>query len=153
MKKAVFTGSFDPITKGHEALVLQALPLFDEIIVAIGVNSSKSYMFPLERRIEWTKATFKDYPSIKITHYEGLTADLCKTVGASYIIRGVRTASDFEYESQMAEANKLLNPNLTTVLFMTDPSLHCYSSSLVRDVIKNGGSVKQLVPENIDLKI
>ena len=149
MNKAVFCGSFDPITKGHEAVVLQAMPLFDEIIVAVGINISKKNTFPLERRIQWIKDVFVDYPKVKVISYEGLTVDMCRQYGANYIIRGLRNSSDFEYESTIAEANKKINPEIETIFFLTDPSLRCVSSTVVRDLIKHNYPVDEFVPEKI----
>lgn len=148
-KKAVFCGSFDPITKGHEAVVLQAMPLFDEIIVAVGINISKKNTFPLERRIQWIKDVFADYPKIKVISYEGLTVDMCRQYGANYIIRGLRNSSDFEYESTIAEANKKINPEIETIFLLTDPSLRCVSSTVVRDLIKHNYPVDEFVPDRI----
>ena len=120
MRKAVFSGSFDPITKGHEDIVLKALPLFDEVIVAIGINNVKKCAFPLERRLQWIKDTFADYPKVKVTHYEGLTVDFCKDNGADFIIRGLRGSADLEYETTIAEANKKINPEIETIFLLTD---------------------------------
>jgi len=147
MKTAVFAGSFDPITKGHEDIVLQAMPLFDEIIIAIGVNIDKKYAFPLEKRIKWIENTFAEYPNVKVVSYQGLTVDLCKKMNAGFIIRGLRNTTDFEYESVIAEANKKLNPEVETVFFLANPNLRCVSSSVVRDIIKNGGDLTAFIPE------
>ena len=149
MKKAVFCGSFDPITKGHESVVLQALPLFDEIIVAIGVNILKKNSFSLDQRIQWIKDVFADYPKVKVVSYEGLTIDMCRQYGANYIIRGLRNASDFDYESSIAEANKKINPEIETIFFLTEPSLRCVSSTVVRDLISHNYAVDAFVPEKI----
>ena len=147
MKTAVFAGSFDPITRGHEDIVLQALPLFDEIIIAIGVNIDKKYAFPLEKRIKWIENTFAEYPKVKVVSYQGLTVDFCKKMNARFIIRGLRNTTDFEYESIIAEANKKLNPEVETVFFLADPTLRCVSSTVVRDVLKNNGDVSAFIPE------
>ena len=147
MKTAVFAGSFDPITRGHEDIVLQALPLFDEIIVAIGVNIDKKYAFPLEERIKWIENTFAEYPKVKVVSYQGLTVDLCKKMNAQFIIRGLRNTTDFEYESIIAEANKKLNPEVETVFFLANPTLRCVSSTVVRDLIKNSADLTGFIPE------
>jgi pantetheine-phosphate adenylyltransferase len=147
MKTAVFAGSFDPITKGHEDIVLQAMPLFDEIIIAIGVNIDKKYAFPLEKRIKWIENTFAEYPKVKVVSYQGLTVEFCKKMNAGFIIRGLRNTTDFEYESIIAEANKKLNPDVETVFFLANPNLRCVSSSVVRDIIKNGGDLTAFISE------
>ena len=147
MKIGVFAGSFDPITRGHEDIVLQAMPLFDEIIIAIGVNIDKKYAFPLEDRIKWIENTFAEYPKVKVVSYQGLTVDLCKKMKAGFIIRGLRNTTDFEYESIIAEANKKLNPEVETVFFLSKPELRCVSSTVVRDVLKNNGNASAFIPE------
>ena len=147
MKTAIFAGSFDPITRGHEDIVLQALPLFDEIIIAIGVNIDKKYMFPLEKRIKWIENTFAEYPQVKVVSYEGLTVDFCKKMNARFIIRGLRNTTDFEYESIIAEANKKLNPDVETLFLLSDPNLRCISSTVVRDLVKHGADLNNFIPE------
>jgi pantetheine-phosphate adenylyltransferase len=147
MKTAVFAGSFDPITRGHEDIVLKAMPLFDEIIIAIGVNIDKKYAFPLEQRIKWIENTFAEYPKVKVISYEGLTVDLCRKMNAGFIIRGLRNTTDFEYESIIAEANKKLNPEVETVFFLSDPTVRCISSTVVRDLIKNHADLTGFIPE------
>lgn len=147
MKTAVFAGSFDPITRGHEDIVLKAMPLFDEIIIAIGVNIDKKYAFPLEQRIKWIDNTFAEYPKVKVVSYEGLTVDLCRKMNAGFIIRGLRNTTDFEYESIIAEANKKLNPEVETVFFLSDPTVRCISSTVVRDLIKNHADLTGFIPE------
>ena len=149
MRKAVFSGSFDPITKGHEDIVLKALPLFDEVIVAVGINNLKKNAFSLKQRLQWIKDTFADYPKVKVAHYEGLTVDFCKDNGADFIIRGLRGSADLEYETTIAEANKKINPMIETIFFLTEPSLRCVSSTVVRDLLKHNCSVEQFVPEKV----
>ena len=149
MKKAVFTGSFDPITKGHEDIVLKAMSLFDEVIVAVGINNMKKCAFSLEQRLQWIKDTFADYPKVTVAHYEGLTVDFCKENGVKFIVRGLRGNADLEYETMIAEANKKINPEIETVFFLTEPSLRCVSSTVVRDLIKHNCSVEQFVPKKV----
>lgn len=125
------------------------MPLFDEIIVAIGENIMKKNAFSLERRIQWIKDVFADYPKVKVMHYEGLTVDFCKENGANYIIRGLRGSADLEYESVIAEANKKINPDIETIFILTDPSLRCVSSTVVRDLLKHNYPVDEFVPERL----
>lgn len=147
MKIGVFAGSFDPITRGHEDIVMKAMPLFDEIFIAIGVNIDKKNQFPLEDRIKWIENTFAEFPKVKVISYEGLTVDLCKRLNAGFIIRGLRNTTDFEYESIVAEANKKLNPEVEMLFFLSEPNLRCISSTVVRDLVKNGVDLKGFVPE------
>jgi|SRR6185312_6571738 len=149
---AIFPGSFDPVTKGHESIVLRALPLFDSIIVAIGNNSTKSYMFPLEKRKEWLKQTFAAHKQVTIEEYSGLTVDFCKAKKASYILRGIRNPGDYEFESNIAQMNKMMMHELETILMLTLPEHTAISSTIVRDILKHGGNVAQFIPSGIVLK-
>ncbi len=152
MKKiALFPGSFDPITKGHESIILRALPLFDRIVVAIGVNVEKSYYFPLEKRMIWIRDVFKDFPSVEVITYEGLTVDLCKKLNVKYILRGLRTSADFEFERSIGQMNKMMLPDLETVFLLTTPEHTALNSSIVRDIIRNGGDASPFVPDHVDL--
>lgn len=148
-KTAVFAGSFDPLTKGHESIILRALPLFDEIHVMIGINSQKSGMFCLEKRIEWIETTFKKYPQIKAVSYKGLTIDYCRQVGASYILRGVRSTTDFQYEQNIARINQTIDPEIETLFMLTLTEDIPISSSAVREILMFGGDVSKFVPTAI----
>jgi len=150
-KIAIFPGSFDPITKGHEDIVKRAIPLFDKVIVAIGVNSNKKYMYSLEERVKWIETTFNFEDRVTVDHYEGLTVNFCRKIGASHIIRGVRNAEDFQFESSIAQMNKELAPEVDTLFFVTNPEFSAYSSTIVRDIIRNGGDVTKFIPNTIQL--
>ena len=136
MKKAVFPGSFDPFTKGHEAIVLKAINLFDEIIIGIGINSKKKYLFDTEKRIIHIKELFKNYPTVKVGTYQKLTVDYCKEIGANNIIRGLRNSTDFEYEKSIAHINTAIS-GLETVFFLTDEKYSSLNSSIIRDLYLN----------------
>jgi len=148
---AVFPGSFDPITKGHESVVRRAAPLFDKIILAIGINSSKNYMFDLELRKNWLIKTFADINNIEVLTYEGLTVDFCKKQNAGFILRGLRSYSDFDYEFGIAQMNKSMNNNVETIFLLTEPEYSAISSTIVRDIIRNNGNVEQFLPESVTL--
>ena len=148
-KTAVFPGSFDPPTRGHESVIRRALPLFDEIIVAIGENAEKTGYFPLEKRIEWLKAIFRDEKTIRVEKYTGLTVDFCKRMDAPYILRGLRTAADFEFERSIGQMNKIISPDTETIFILTSPEYSALSSSIVRDILRNGGDVRQFVPDEV----
>ena len=149
---AVFPGSFDPITKGHEDIVKRVVPLFDEIIVAIGVNSSKNYFFPLEKRMQFIEQTFAGEDKIKVQSYSGLTIDYCRSVGARFILRGLRTSADFEFERGIAQMNKAMATDIETIFILTAPELSAINSTIVRDILKHGGNASQFVPGRIQLK-
>ncbi|MBM72545.1 MAG: pantetheine-phosphate adenylyltransferase [Crocinitomicaceae bacterium] len=146
MRKAVFAGSFDPITLGHENVVRRSVSLFDEIIVAVGVNFNKESRFSKEDRIVMLEAVFSDLPSVMVQSYSGLTADFCMEIGASWLLRGVRNSSDFEYECTIAQMTKKLAPTLETTILFTKEEFSSISSTIVRDVIANGGDVSEFVP-------
>ncbi|MDR0228761.1 MAG: pantetheine-phosphate adenylyltransferase [Flavobacteriaceae bacterium] len=152
MRKAVFPGSFDPITNGHYDIINRALPLFDEIIVAIGVNSDKKYMFSLEQRKKFIEEAFKDEPKIKVMTYEGLTTDFCAQQNAQFILRGLRNPADFEFEKAIAHTNRFLT-KIETVFLLTAASTSFISSSIVRDVLRNKGDYTKLVPASVKIKI
>lgn len=146
MKKAVFPGSFDPITLGHVDIIKRALPLFDEIIVAIGSNASKKYMYSLEERIRCIKNAFNGNLKISVTSYEGLTANFCKQEKAQFILRGLRNATDFSYEQSIAQANNKVN-GVDSIFLIASPEYAYISSSIVRDIARNGGDINPLIPQ------
>ena len=148
MKKAVFPGSFDPITIGHVDLIYRGLEIFDEIIIAIGVNADKKQLFSLEDKIQQIKNTFINEPKIKVASYKGLTIDFCKSVNSKYILRGLRNSSDFNYEQSIAQTNSSLS-SIESVFLISSPQLTHISSTIVRDIIRNGGDYKSLVPESV----
>lgn len=152
MKKiAVFPGSFDPITLGHYDIIKRGVGLFDKIIVAIGVNADKKYMFPLEERRRFIEEAFADEPKIEVMTYEGLTIDLCNKVGAQFILRGLRNPADFEFEKAIAHTNRELS-QIETVFLLTAARTSYISSSIVRDVLRNGGDYTILVPASVRVK-
>ena len=151
MRKAIFPGAFDPITLGHEDIINRAIPLFDEIVIAIGVNAEKKYMFTLEERKRFIEETFKNEPKIKVITYEGLTIDLCRKIKADFILRGLRNPADFEFEKAIAHTNRELS-KIETVFLLTAASTSYISSSIVRDVIRNGGEYQMLVPKAVRVK-
>jgi pantetheine-phosphate adenylyltransferase len=150
---AIFPGSFDPITRGHENVILRALPLFDKIIIGLGENSEKKSMFSIEQRIQWIHKTFAGYPSISVESYSGLTVNFCRQMGAGYIIRGLRTSADFEFERCIGQVNKVLHAEIETVFFLSLPEFSALNSSVVRDVIKHGGNPDSFIPEKLKNKV
>jgi pantetheine-phosphate adenylyltransferase len=145
---AVFPGSFDPITKGHESVILRALPLFDQIIIAVGENSEKNGYFPIEQRMVWIGKTFDQYPKIIVSSYTGLTVDFCKTMNASFILRGLRTSADFEFERSIGQMNKNIS-GIETVFLLSAPEYTSLNSSILRDIHKHGGDISAFVPEAV----
>jgi pantetheine-phosphate adenylyltransferase len=160
MRKAIFPGSFDPLTLGHMDIIRRSIPLFDEIVIAIGVNAEKKYMFSLEERKRFIEETFKDDPSVSVITYEGLTIDLCKKLNAEFILRGLRNPADFEFEKAIAHTNRRLSTSsnseqakkIETIFLLTAANTSFISSSIVRDVIRNGGDYKVLVPDAVRIK-
>lgn len=153
MKKiAVFPGSFDPFTIGHEGIVNRALDLFDEIVIAVGANALKKSYYSLETRKKMISKVFCVEPRVKVDHYEGLTVDYCVKKGAKYILRGLRTAADFEFERAIAQVNKALESDVESVFLLTVPEHTPVTSTIVRDIIRSGGDASQFVPSAINLK-
>lgn len=151
MRRIIFPGSFDPITNGHDDILKRAIPLFDEILIAVGVNVDKSYMFSIKNRMEFINSVYKNENKIKIRSYEGLTVDFCKKNNISYILRGLRNPSDFEFEKTMAHLNNSMS-QIETIFLLTSLENSFISSSLVREIIKNGGDYSPFVPKSIKIK-
>jgi len=152
MKKiAVFPGSFDPFTIGHEAIVIRALSLFDEIIIAVGANALKKSYYTLETRKEMITRVFRNEPRIRVDHYEGLTVDYCRKHGSRYILRGLRTAADFEFERAIAQVNRAMAQDIESVFLLTAPEHTSINSTIVRDIIRSGGDASRFVPSSVNL--
>lgn len=149
MKLAVFPGSFDPITLGHINLVKRAIPLFDKIIVAVGINQQKTTLFSLEKRLEWLKEVFKHEATIEVAFFEGLTVHFCAERKAHYLIRGLRNASDFDYEKTISQLNNIIGKDLETIFLISKPEYAHISSTIVREIIKGKGDVSAFIPEII----
>jgi pantetheine-phosphate adenylyltransferase len=149
MKKAIFPGSFDPITNGHYDIVKRAARVFDVVYIAIGINSTKPRYFPVDISIKMIREAFRDNPGIEVVHYDGLTVNLCKQLDVKYIIRGIRNVSDFEYERSLSEMNRALNPELETIFFDSRPEYVTISSTIIREVLRNNGDIRSFVPETV----
>jgi len=143
----LFPGTFDPVTLGHIDIICRAKPLFDKIIIGVGKNSTKSPMFTAEQRLKWFEEIFKDEDGIEAAIYEGLTIDFCKHIGANFILRGIRFVSDFEYEKTIADANRTLDPSIETIFLTGEPKYTSIASTIVRDIIRNGGDASPFLPE------
>jgi pantetheine-phosphate adenylyltransferase len=143
----LFPGTFDPVTLGHVDIINRAIPLFDKIIVGIGKNTIKAPMFSAEQRLEWIKDIYKEQPSIEGAIYEGLTINFCKKVQARFILRGIRYVSDFEYEKTIADANRTLDSSIETIFLTGEPKYTSVASTIVRDIIRNGGDASHFLPE------
>ena len=150
-KTAVFPGSFDPITLGHIDIVKRGLKIFDKVIVGIGNNAEKKYMFSSEKREEWIRSVFKDEPRVNVAVYSGLTVDFCKKNNAEFIIRGLRTSSDFEFEKAIAHMNAAISGGIETAFILSELKFAALSSSIVRDILRNGGDASQFLPAEISL--
>ncbi|MBN8685243.1 MAG: pantetheine-phosphate adenylyltransferase [Chitinophagales bacterium] len=149
MRIAVFPGSFDPITIGHVDLVKRALPLFDKIIVAVGINSSKKYLFTLEQRMQWLHDVFDQFPSVEVDQFENLTAHYCKRIGARYLLRGLRNASDFDYEKTISQLNHIVGDGIETVFLIAQPEYTHISSTIVREIIVGGADATPFIPKEV----
>lgn len=151
-KIAVFPGSFDPFTVGHESVLTRALPLFDKVVIMLGVNNTKKSLFPIEIRKRMIEDVFADEAKVEVQIYDGLTIDFCKKIGATHIIRGLRTSSDFEYERAIAQVNKMMFSSIETIFLLTMPEHTPINSSVVRDIINHRGDVSIFIPRKLDLK-
>jgi pantetheine-phosphate adenylyltransferase len=150
-KIVVFPGSFDPFTIGHESIVRRAFPFFDKIIIAIGYNSNKPGFFPLEKRLEWIRSVFKGEKKVELDSYESLTVEFCRQLNAKYILRGLRTSSDFEYERAIAQTNKMMFADLETIFLLTLPEYTSVNSTIVRDIIRHGGDASIFLPKAVKI--
>ena len=148
-KIAVFPGSFDPFTKGHENVISRALPLFDKLFIAIGHNSEKRSFFTLDQRLKMIGKLYQDEPRVVLDYYEGLTVDYCKKAGAQYLLRGLRTAADFEYERAIAQINRKMNPGVETVFILAVPEFTPVNSTIIREILKYGGDASQFLPDRM----
>lgn len=147
MKIALFPGSFDPITIAHVDILKRALPLFDKIVVGIGLNSSKQSFLSAEKREEIVKTVFGDTPGVEVQLYEGLTVDFCRKINATYMVRGIRSVGDFEYERSIAQINQTMMPEMETIFILSRPEYSAISSTIVRDILRNNGDVSKFLPE------
>lgn len=153
MKKiAVFPGSFDPFTIGHESIVNRSLSMFDKIIIMIGYNANKKSFFPIEKRVRWINQVFQNVEKVEVKIHDGLTVDFCKEVGARYILRGLRTSADFEYERAIAQINKKMHPEIETVFLLTLPEHTPVNATIIRDIVFHGGDASQFLPKGLDMK-
>lgn len=143
----LFPGTFDPVTLGHTDIINRSLPLFDKVVVGIGLNSAKAPMFSSDQRLQWIEELYKDEPKVEAGVYEGLTVEYCKKIGARFILRGIRYVSDFEYEKTIADANRTLDKNLETVFLTGEPKYTSVASTIVRDIIRNGGDASYFLPD------
>jgi len=147
---AIFPGSFDPFTIGHESIVRRALSMFDKLYIMIGYNANKKSFFSVEKRMKWINQVFVNEPKVEVRLHEGLTVDFCKEVGAKYILRGIRTSSDFEYERAIAQMNKKMHPEIESVFLLTLPEHTPVNATIIRDIISHGGDASMFLPEGLD---
>ena len=145
----LFPGTFDPVTLGHIDIINRAIPLFDEIIVGIGINSAKAPMFSAEERMLWVKEIYRNEPKVKCEVYEGLTVNFCNKLGAKFILRGIRYVSDFEYEKTIADANRTLDKTIETIFLTGEPKYTSIASTIVRDILRNGGNASPFLPDEV----
>lgn len=153
MAIAVFPGSFDPFTLGHESIVKRMLPLFDQVIVGIGTNTHKNYYFNLEKRKIWIEKVFVNEKKVQVEAFSGLTIDFCRKVGAKFIVRGLRTTTDLEFEKAIAQMNKTMANDIETLFILPTPELSAINSTIIRDIVRNGGDASPFVPAGVDLKL
>ena len=149
MKIALFPGSFDPVTKAHVDILKRSISLFDKVVIGIGINSTKQALLPIEARKKMLEAVFANEPKVDIQTYSGLTVDFCKEIGANYMIRGIRTVSDFEYEKAIAQMNHALVPEIESIFIVSKPGYSSISSTIVRDILRNKGDISQFVPKEV----
>ena len=150
-KIAIFPGSFDPFTVGHESIVNRALSMFDKIIIMIGYNANKKSFFPIEKRVRWINQVFQNVEKVEVRIHDGLTVDFCKEVGARYILRGLRTSADFEYERAIAQINKKMHPEIETVFLLTLPEHTPVNATIIRDIVFHGGDASMFLPKALDM--
>lgn len=150
-KIAIFPGSFDPFTIGHESIVRRAVPMFDKIYIMIGNNANKQSFFTVEKRMKWINQVFKNEDKVEVRVHEGLTVDFCKEVKARYILRGIRTSSDFEYERAIAQVNKKMHPEIESVFLLTLPEHTPINASIIRDIVSHGGDASMFLPKGLDM--
>lgn len=148
---AIFPGSFDPFTIGHESIVNRALPMFDKIVIMLGYNINKQSFYPIEKRLRWINQIFENEAKVEVEAYDGLTVDFCKKVKANYILRGIRTSADFEYERAIAQVNKKMHPDIESVFLLTLPEHTPVMATIVRDVVSHGGDVSMFIPKALDI--
>jgi pantetheine-phosphate adenylyltransferase len=148
---AIFPGSFDPFTIGHESIVRRAVPMFDKIYIMIGNNANKQSFFPVEKRMKWINQVFQNEEKVEVRVHEGLTVDFCKEVKARYILRGIRTSSDFEYERAIAQVNKKMHPEIESVFLLTLPEHTPINASIIRDIVSHGGDASMFLPKGLDM--
>lgn len=148
---AIFPGSFDPFTIGHESIVRRAIPLFDRVVIMIGYNANKKSFFSVEKRLKWINQVFRNEARIEVQLHEGLTVDFCKKVNAQYILRGIRTSSDFEYERAIAQINKKMHPEIESVFLLTLPEHTPVNATIIRDIVSHGGDASMFLPDGLDM--